>query len=143
MIEPCDESPRHAAAPVRLGGIGPNDAPLPGAEPFHRDFRNRRRLAGMAGPAPVPRAGGSVDHDRGIGKAGSPMLRKHLARMAWRWLRHQPDSALSRWFGECVSARDGRAGKRGTVALARKLPVALWRFATTGPVPEGAVLSRA
>ena len=125
------------------GGIGPNDAPLPGAEPFYRDFRNRRELASLAGLAPVPWASGSVDHDQGIGKAGSPMLRKHLARMAWRWLRHQPDSALSRWFGEYVSARDGRAGKRGIVALARKLPVALWRFATTGLVPEGAVLSRA
>ena len=71
------------------------------------------------------------------------MLRKHLARMAWRWLRHQPDSALSRWFGEYVSARDGRARKRGIVALARKLLVALWRFATTGLVPEGAILSKA
>ena len=71
------------------------------------------------------------------------MLRKHLVQMAWRWLRHQPDSALSKWFREYVSARDARARKRGIVALARKLLVSLWRYATAGMVPEGAVLSRA
>ncbi len=71
------------------------------------------------------------------------MLRKHPARMAWRWLRHQPDSALSKWFRQYVSARDGRPGRRGIVALAGKLPVALWRFATTALAHGGAVLSKA
>ncbi len=71
---------RRAAVPGRTGGIGPNDALLPGAGLSCRDLRNRRRPAGMAGPGPVP--GGAVDHARGISKAGSPMLRKHLdARM--------------------------------------------------------------
>jgi len=69
------------------------------------------------------------------------MPRRHLARMVWRWLHHQPDSALPGWFGEYVSARDGRARGRGTVALPGKLLVAPVRFATTGLVPEGAVLS--
>ncbi len=115
---------RHAAVLVRLRGIGPNDALLPGAELLCRDFRNRRELAGMAGLAPVPWASGAVDHDQGTGKAGSPMLRKHLVQMAWRWLRHQPDSALSGWFRGYVSARDGRSGKRGIVALARRPLVA-------------------
>ncbi len=124
----------HAAALVRLRGIGSNDALLLGAEVFYRDFRNRRELAGLAGLAPVPWVCGGVDHDQGNGRAGSPMLRRHLVRMAWRWLLHQPDSALSGWFREYVSARDGRAKKRGILAL--------WRYATTGPVPEGAVLSQ-
>ena len=131
-----------AAALVRLRGIGANDALLLGAELFYRDFRNRRELAGMAGLAPVPFASGGIDRDQGISKAGSPMLRKHLVQMAWRWLHHQPASALSKWFLNYVSARDGRSRKRGIVALARKLLVALWRYATAGLVPEGAVLSR-
>ena len=63
--------------------------------------------------------------------------------MAWRWLQNQPNSALSKWYKDYVSARDGRSRKRGIVALARKLLVALWRYATSGLVPEGAVLSRA
>ena len=141
--EPEPDCSHQAALLARLRGIGPNDALLLEAELFYREFRNRRQLASMAGLAPVPWASGGVDHDQGISKAGSPMLRKHLVQMAWRWLRHQPDSALAKWFREYVSARDGRSRKRGIVALARKLLVALWRYATTGLVPEGAVLSAA
>ncbi len=135
---------RHAATPGR-----PERRADAGRGPFHRELRSRRQLASLAGLAPVPFASGGVDNGQGLGKAeglgkaGSAMLRKHLVRMAWRWLRHQPDSALPAWFRDCVSARDGRSRRRGTVALARRLPVALWRFATTGLVPEGAVLSQA
>ncbi len=134
---------RIAAAPVRLRGVGPNDAVLLDAELFCRDFRNRREPAGLAGLAPVPFASGGADRGRGTGKAGSPLLRKRLVRTAWRWLQFQPGSALSKRFREHVSARDGRSRKRGIVALARKLLAALRRCVTAGPVPEGAVLSPA
>ena len=56
---------RHAAVPGRLRGIGPNGALLPGAGLSCRDLRNRRGLAGMAGPGPGPWPGGAVDHARG------------------------------------------------------------------------------
>ena len=141
--DPAPDRAHFAAALVQLRGIGPNDALLLDTELFCRDFRNRRELASLAGLAPVPFASGGVDRDQGISKAGSPLLRRHLVQMAWRWLRHQPESALSKWFREYVSARDGRSRKRGVVALARKLLVALWRYVTAGLVPEGAVLSRA
>ena len=52
----------------------------------------------------------------------------------------RPFGAHIRYF---VTDRDGRSRRRGIIALARKLLVALWRFATSGLVPEGAVLSRA
>ena len=141
--DPDPDCAHCAAALVRLRGIGPNDSLLLSAELFYRDFRNRRELASLAGLAPVPFASGGIDRDQGISKAGNTMLRKHLVQMAWRWLQHQPNSALSKWFRDYVSARDGRSRKRGIVALARKLLVALWRYATAGLVPEGAVLSRA
>ncbi len=141
--DPAPDRAHFAAALVRLRGIGPNDALLLDTELFYRDFRNRRELASLAGLAPVPFASGGIDRDQGISKAGSPLLRKHLVQMAWRWLQFQPDSALSKWFREYVSARDGRSRKRGIVALARKLLVALWRYVSAGLVPEGAVLSRA
>ena len=131
-----------AAVLVTLRGIGDNDALLLSTELFYREFRNRRELASMAGLAPVPWASGDVDHDQGISKTGNSMLRKHLVQMAWRWLFHQPGSALSRWYQNYVSARDGKSRKRAIVALARKLLVALWRYATTGLVPEGAVFSK-
>ena len=116
---------------------------MPGGGPFHRELRNRRQLASLAGLAPVPFAGGGGGHDQGIGRSGSAMLRRHLVRMAWRWLQHQPESALSAWFRSHLGARDGRSRRRGIVAMARRLPVAPLRFATTGLVPEGAVLSQA
>ena len=144
--DPAAAVPKHAhcaAALVALRGIGDNDALLPGGELFYRDFRNRRELASMAGLVPAPWASGGIDRDQGTGKAGNSMLRKHLIQMAWRWLFHQPGSALSRRYGNCVSARDGRSRKRAIVALARKLLVAPWRCATTGLVPEGAVFSKA
>ncbi|MCY4287171.1 MAG: hypothetical protein OXC63_01075 [Aestuariivita sp.] len=64
-----------------------------------------------------------------------------MASMAWRWLRYQPDSALTRWYLNDVCARDGRSRKRGIVALARKLLIALWRCATLRIIPTGAMLS--
>ena len=56
------------------------------------------------------------------------------------WLRHQPASALSRWFQQRVGAVRGRLRRIAAAALARKLLVALWRYLETGLVPDGAVL---
>ena len=61
--------------------------------------------------------------------------------MAWRWLRHQPDSVLSRWFEERTAGARGRIRKVMIVALARKLLIALWRFSETSLVPTGAKLA--
>ena len=123
----------------RCSGIGVNDALLPATELFCREFRNRRESAGLAGLVPAPRASGGADRGQGTGKAGNSMLRKHLVRTAWRWLQFQPDRRAC----PLVQGLRGRARKRAIVALARKLLIALWRFATTGLVPEGAVFSKA
>ena len=133
-----------AAVLVKVKGIGTNDALLLQNEVFYRDFRNRRELASWAGLAPVPWASGGVENDQGISKAGRPMVRKHLVQMAWRWVRYQPDSAITMWFHRYCSGGSGRlVRKRAIIAVARKLLVALWRYAGTGLVPEGAVLSKA
>jgi transposase len=58
-----------------------------------------------------------------------------MIELSWLWLRHQPDSTLSRWFRERVGDRKGRV--IAIVAMARKLAVALWRYLETGLVPEG------
>ncbi len=63
-----------------------------------------------------------------------------MIELAWFWVRHQPGSALSRWFVERVGTARGRVRRIAIVALARKLLVALWRYVTQGVVPEGAVL---
>ena len=132
-----------AALLVGLKGIGANDALLLQNEVLYRDFRNRRELGSWAGLAPVPWASGGVENDQGISKAGHPVVRKHLVQMAWRWLRFQPDSAITTWFHQyCARRRDKLMRKRAIIAVARKLLVALWRYATTGLVPTGAAFTR-
>ena len=63
-----------------------------------------------------------------------------MVELAWLWLRHQPDSALSRWYHERVRRNSGRLKKPAIVALARKLLVALWKYVTAGVIIEGAAL---
>ncbi len=126
------------AALSRLKGIGVNDATLLTHEVFYRQFRNRRELAGWAGLAPTPWVSGDVERDQGIGRDGPAWIRAQLVQMAWRWVRFQPGSALSQWFQARTAGTRGRMRKVMIVALARKLLIALWRYANTGLVPTGA-----
>ena len=109
-------------------------------EAFYRSFGNRREVAAYAGLAPSPWRSGDIDVEQGISKAGNARLRKTMIQLAWLWLRHQPDSALSRWFHDRVGDRRGKIRRITIVAVARKLLVALWRYVTQGIVPEGAEL---
>ena len=85
---------------------------------------------------------GAIVHEQGLSKAGNPRLRTLMVQMAWLWLRHQPQSALTLWFEERVRRNGGRLKKTTIVALARKLLVALWKYVTAGVVIEGAVMKR-
>ena len=67
-------------------------------------------------------------------------MRGLAIEIAWGWLRHQPESALSRWYQQRFARGGPRARKVGIVALARKLLAALWRYVETGVLPEGAML---
>ena len=128
---------------AQLKGIGPEFAAVLWSEGLFRSFDNRRQLAAYAGLAPTPWQSGSVDHEQGVSKAGNPRLRTTMIQLAWLWLRHQPTSALSRWFQDRVQRNGGRTRKTTIVALARKLLVALWKYATSGVVIEGAVMKAA
>lgn len=125
---------------LKLKGLGPVFAATLTNELFYKDFRNRREVAGYCGLTPSPWRSGGIDREQGISKAGNPRARLKAVELAWLWRRHQPESALSRWF----SARTTNASKRirriAIVALARKLIVALWRYLTTGLVPDQAVM---
>ena len=128
---------------VRLRGIGNNDAVLLATEVFCRDFRNRRELGGWSSLASVPWSSRCVDHDQGISKAGPSHVRKHLIQMTLRWLQYQPGSELSQWYWSRIGTdrpANRRLRKRLAVALARKLLIALWRYATLERVPAGAIL---
>lgn len=144
MLEPVAEQASTPATMIaQLKGIGPEFAGVLWSEGLFRHFDNRRQLAAYAGLAPTPWKSGKIDHEQGVSKAGNPRLRTTMIQVAWLWLRHQPDSALSLWFLERVQRNGGRLKKTTIVAMARKLLVALWRYATSGVVIEGAVLKAA
>ena len=107
---------------------------------FYKDFRNRREVASYNGLAPSPWKSGGIDREQGISKAGNRRARHKAIELAWLWLRHQPDSALSRWFRTRTANAGKRAKRIAIVALARKLIVALWRYLTTGLIPERATM---
>jgi transposase len=129
---------------LRLKSLGPAFATTLTNEVFYKDFRNRREVASYFGLTPSPWQSGGIDRDQGISKAGNPRARCAAIELAWLWLRHQPESALSRWFrGRTHNNASKRNRRIAIVALARKLIVALWRYLTTGLVPEGATLKAA
>jgi transposase len=133
-------TPAPAAMLLDIKGIGPEFAAVLWLEGLFRPFANRRQIASYAGLAPTPWQSGSVDHEQGVSKAGNPRLRSTLIQLAWLWLRHQPQSALARWFKERVARNGGRHKKTTIVAMARKLLVALWKYVTAGVVIEGAAM---
>ncbi len=135
--------PTPAAMLMDLKGIGAEFAMVLWSEGLFRTFGNRRQVAAYAGLAPTPWQSGTVDREQGVGKSGNPRLRSTMLQLAWLWLRHQPGSALSRWFHERVSRNGGRLRKTLIVAVARKLLVALWKYATAGVVIEGATMRTA
>ncbi len=64
-----------------------------------------------------------------------------MIQLAWLWLRHQPESELTKWFHRRTEGGSKRMRCVMIVALARKLAIALWRYLETGLIPEGATLS--
>ncbi len=148
---PAETEPTPAAAQMarrsdlllRLKGLGPVFAATLTNEVLYKDFRNRREVAGYCGLAPSPWQSGGTDREQGISKAGNPRARSTSIELAWLWLRHQPDSTLTQWFRQRTVNASKQIRRIAIVALARKLIVALWRYLTTGLVPEHAVLKTA
>jgi transposase len=125
---------------VRLRGIGVQSATLLVREAFVRPFANGKALGAYAGLSPTPYSSGGTVREQGIGRAGNARLRTMLVELAWIWQRYQPHSAVVGWFHDRLGGAARRMRKIMVVALARKLLIALWRFATQGVIPEGAVL---
>ena len=128
---------------TKLRGIGVQSATVLVREAFVRRFANGKALGSYAGLASSPFSSGGMDREQGIGKAGNRRVRTVMVELAWLWTRYQPASAQVCWFRERVRSTGQRVRKIILVALARKLLIALWRFAIDGVVPQGAVLKSA
>jgi transposase len=123
-----------------LKGIGVAGGQKLVNEVFYKKFDNRRQVGSYLGMVGTPYDSGESRREQGISKAGNHRARATAIELAWLWLKHQPDSELSRWFRARVGDIKGRIRRITIVALARKLMVALWRYLETGMVPTGAVL---
>jgi transposase len=135
------ETHRAAAQLLTVRAIGPIGASVLATEIFGwRRIRNGRELGALVGLVPAPYQSGDIDYDQGITHAGNAHVRRIIVQLAWGWIRHQPDSALTRWYQHKFGAGGKRLRKIGIVALARKLLIALWRYLETGVVPDGARL---
>jgi transposase len=105
-----------------------------------RAFRNRREVGGVLGFAPLPYQSGARAHDQGISRAGNHRLQGVSVQLAWQWVRWQPASPITQWYRARFATGGARLRRIGIVAVARRLVIALWRYATTGVVPMGAIL---
>jgi transposase len=112
------------------------------AEFAWRDFRTPREVGAAAGLTGCLWQSGKTAREQGLARSGNRRARAVMVQIAWSWVRHQPRSALTRWWHKRFN-HNKRDRKVGIIALARKLLIALWRLWTTGEVIEGAVLKPA
>lgn len=131
----------------QLRGVGAVGAFRLMLELFWRRFSNRRQVGACVGLVPQPYDSGQSRVDQGISKQGNARLRALLIEMAWMWIRHQPNSAITRWYfqrtGSNGPAGAGKRSKRiAIVAVARRLVIALWRYLNEGIVPQDSELKK-
>ena len=133
-----------AARLVRLKGLATTSVSVLLDEGLvWRQFRNRRQVGGFLGYTAVPFQSGETDRVLGIDRAGSRRVRTISLQLAWHWVRYQPTSVLTQWYRRRFADGGRRARLTGIVAVARKLLIALWRYATANEVPAGAILKTA
>jgi transposase len=144
-LEAAPESRLNAAVRLlaRVIGLGVETADMLVHEILSRGLRDRRAVARYAGLTGAPDESGARRREKGLAKAGNARVRRGMIQLAWRFLIFQKQSALVQWYQ--ARTVDARPGTRKTliVALARKLLLALWRFATTGQPPAGFALRSA
>jgi len=122
----------------RVKGLGLETSDMLVNEVLCRKLRDERALSRYVGLTGSPDESGRRRREKGLAKAGNRRARRGMIQLAWRFLRHQKDSALCQWFQARVA--EGKQRKTMIVALARKLLIALWRFVTVGQIPQGVVL---
>jgi len=125
---------------VKVLGIGVETADMLVHEAFTRSLRDRRAVARYGGLTGAPDESGSRRREKGLAKAGNARVRRGMLQLAWRWLMFQKGSALAQWYFARTADRRKDIRKTMIVALARKLLIALWRYATAGEPIAGVVL---
>ena len=136
----CPDTERKRRQLLRLDGIGVASASVLTREVYYRQFANRGQVASYLGVTPSAYDSGESRRSQGISKAGNSLARTVMIQVAWMWIKHQPESELTKWFRRRTEGQSKRMRRVMIVALARKLAIALWRYLETGLIPEGAIL---
>lgn len=142
----AEQAPQHEAnARVielkSISYIGIETADMLTHEVFSRALRDQRAVSRYAGLTGSPAESGNRRRENGLARAGNARVGRGVIQLAWRFVSHQNQCSLVRWYEARVAA-----GKKKTtmiVALASKLLTALWHFVTEGVVPDGVTLSPA
>jgi transposase len=135
-----DHASKVARHLMTLRSVGEVSASTFSDELSWRGIKNRRQVGGLIGLAPSHYQSGASSKQGGISRAGNRHVRGIAIDLAWAWVRHQPKSHLTLWFNRRFARGGPRIRKIGIVALARKLIIALWRYADFGQLPKGALL---
>lgn len=126
---------------LKLRAIGIESAWIYAMELFSwRELKNVRQVGALGGLVSAPYQSGDMDHSLGITKAGNRLVRGIAIEIAWGWLRHQPQSDLARWYQDRYAHGGSAQRRKGIVALARKLLIALWKYVERDELPAGALL---
>jgi transposase len=126
---------------MKLRGIGVESAWIYVMELFAwRQLKTVREVGAISGLTPAPYQSGEMQHELGITKAGNRHVRGIAVEIAWGWLQHQPQSELTQWYQRKFGHGGSALRRKGIVALARKLLVALWKYADHDELPAGAAL---
>jgi transposase len=144
-LQRLKEQPNHGANPLvlmlaHIFGLGLETADLLVHEVLTRNLRDQRAVGRYGGLTGSPDESGKTRREQGLAKAGNWRVRHSSLQLAWRWLKHQKDSALAQWYRARTAGGGDIIRKKMIVALARKILVALWRYVTTGELPAGVVL---
>jgi transposase len=137
----CEATERKRDLLSQLKSVGPAISAFLSREVYYRQFANQRQVGSFLGLTPSPYDSGEEERCQGISRAGSGHARAVMIEAAWLWIKHQPKSALTRWFVERTAGQSKRVRKIMIVAVARKLAIALWRYVELGLVPQGAILN--
>jgi len=127
---------------ARVYGLGVDTADLLTSEVLARNLRDERAVARYGALTGSPDESGKRCREKGLARAGNLRVRNAMLQLAWRLRHFQKECALVQWYEASCARMAGKPAMRKVliVALARKLLIALWRFATKGVVPQGLIL---
>ena len=109
-------------------GIGEQSAWVFVTELFAwRRFRNRRAVGGITGMVGPPYRSSRLHHEQGISTAGNTRVRAVATHIAWSWLTHPRQRALTAWDTARFADAGPVARKIGSVAGARRVVSDRWR----------------